>query len=139
MQIGREVEHGIAVAGHRLREERGVEAGAHAGRRDVEDELHLLRDQGVAIARPEALVKHVLRSLVGRLHLAPAERAAGSTEDDRDGVHATRPLLRQVLRRVLDERLPEVEGDGLDGRHHENVGRRFSRKARAASRPSPDA
>src|SRR6266852_3110353 len=113
-QGGRESQHGLDVAGKRILEVRGGHRLADARGNDLEDEPHLLLDARIAVLAPEALGEHALRAIVGLHDERFLELAAGSTDGLVEGLDAEPPLGAQVLRRILHERLPEIEGHRLD-------------------------
>ena len=113
-QGGRETQHGLDVAGERLLEVRGGHRLADARGDDLEHEPHLLLDARIAILAPEALGEHALRAIVGLHDQRLLELAAGSTDGPVEGLDAEPPLAAQVLRRILHERFPEIEGHRLE-------------------------
>src|SRR6266436_4570035 len=73
LQVGRQLEHRLDVAGDGLLEESGGHGVPRPRRRRLEHEAHLLGDRWIAVPTPEALDQHVLRPVVGVHHVGEAE------------------------------------------------------------------
>src|SRR6266851_8598539 len=114
LQVGRQPEHRLDVAGDGLLEESGGHGVPRPRRRRLEHEAHLLGDRWIAVPTPEALDQHVLRPVVGVHHVGQAEHAAGAAENPVERADAEQPLVAHILRRVMDERFPEIESDGAE-------------------------
>src|SRR5882762_1392517 len=117
LQVGRQLEHRLDVAGDGLLEESGGHGVPRPRRRRLEHEAHLLGDRRIAVPAPEALDQHVLRPVVGVHHVGQAEHAAGAAENPVERADAEQPLVAHIFRRVMDERFPEIERDGAEHGH----------------------